>query len=343
MAAIDSFLRWWIDELARAAGAWLPAGGRARAARFVLVESGEQYDCYRRERGAATRLGTLAAGDGALLREIGGQPVELRLDRDRLISKTLHLPAASRAYLASVVRHQLERLTPWRPEHLAYGFAVEDEEAGEDGQIAVRVVATSREIVADALARLDALGLTAITVGTAEDAPEARPRIDLAGAGGGEAQRGLKRAIAALLAVAVLGGGLVAVYADWRLYRLDTEAAALAGEIAARRQAIAARAGAGAGATTLAAEKAALPAVLLIDELARLLPEHTFLRELALDGRIVRLNGLSAEPAALIGLIEGSELFADARFTAPTVRVEGGAASAFAIEARVLPPPGRAP
>lgn len=338
MASIASFLDWWLDGLARALALPMPA----RRASVILVENGDQYDCYRAEHDKVEKLGAFAAGDRKLVAAAGGRPVELRLDRDRLISKVLHLPAASHQFLPSVVRHQLEHLTPWKPEHLAYDFAVEDDADGD--QISVRVVATSREIVADALARLDGLGVTVNAVGTSEDPLDTRCPINVLDGGGAKDRARLKRAIGAALAVLLVLGGALGSYATWRLARLDNAQAGLVADIAARRQAIATLVGAAPDDIVMAfrQRKKALPAVVVIDAVSQLLPAHTYLRQLEIDGETLRLNGFSTAATDLIRLIEASDMFADARFIASTVRVDEGGYNAFQIEAHIVPPDGDA-
>jgi general secretion pathway protein L len=50
----------------------------------------------------------------------------------RVISRTLQLPAAGRDYLKPIIEHRLDRLTPWKPEKVLYGFALGYEAAVGD-------------------------------------------------------------------------------------------------------------------------------------------------------------------------------------------------------------------
>jgi general secretion pathway protein L len=58
-------------------------------------------------------------------------------------------------------------------------------------------------------------------------------------------------------------------------------------------------------------------AVVLLAEVTRVLPDHTWLTELSWQDGDLRLVGYSQQPTSLIALLEDSELFGGARFGAP--------------------------
>jgi general secretion pathway protein L len=77
--------------------------------------------------------------------------------------------------------------------------------------------------------------------------------------------------------------------------------------------------------------------VIAIEGLSRILPDHTHLTELRVEGNKVRLIGTSADAPSLIGLIEKSGLFARATFIAPTTKLPSEAGERFHIEAIIEP------
>lgn len=59
------------------------------------------------------------------------------------------------------------------------------------------------------------------------------------------------------------------------------------------------------------------------EELSRILPDTAFLTDLVIKHDTMELTGFSTTPAALISSIEGSPLFAGARFGSPVVKIPG--------------------
>jgi general secretion pathway protein L len=81
-------------------------------------------------------------------------------------------------------------------------------------------------------------------------------------------------------------------------------------------------------------------ATVMVDRLATLIPDDTFLRELEIDGEEVRIAGVSADASALIPKLEDDVSLSGVRFAAPVTRDEAGR-DGFDIvarwDARVVP------
>jgi general secretion pathway protein L len=78
-------------------------------------------------------------------------------------------------------------------------------------------------------------------------------------------------------------------------------------------------------------------AVVLIDEIARLLPDTTSLTRLELNADEIRLNGVSTSASALIGRLESSSLLQGARFLSPVTRDPRTGHERFNLTAKVVP------
>lgn len=84
----------------------------------------------------------------------------------------------------------------------------------------------------------------------------------------------------------------------------------------------------------LSREKAIVPPVLmLLDELTRLLPDHTWLQRLQIQQSQVELRGESANASELIALIEDSPLFFDVHFIAPITSNPATSKERFVVNA----------
>ena len=258
--------------------------------------------------------------------------VELRLRPDQVLRRTLSLPGASREFLASIIAHKLERLTPWRPDRVLYGYRIAEESEG--GTLAIELFATSRDIVAAPLQALGALGLTPTAIGL-DDAPTTTPlTINLLRDGPKAARVGSRRMVSRVaLATFAVTGGLWLATSLWASSADD--AATLAGTrlVKARRLLKAATMG-----EVGERERALLDAktperatVVLVDKLAKAIPADTYLKELSIAPDKVRLVGATTNAPALVGEIEATGL-RNVRFVSAVTR-EKDAKDSFEISA----------
>jgi general secretion pathway protein L len=142
--------------------------------------------------------------------------------------------------------------------------------------------------------------------------------------------------------VAILASG-IAVLASFALGAvvvdlLDAELADVSHKIAARR--VAMRLGDGPGANSaqraLTQRKQATPSsVLVLEALSKILPDHTYVTELHIEGDRLQVVGITRDAPSLIELIEQSAQFTRATFFAPTTQAPGDPGERFHIEARI--------
>ena len=285
---------------------------------------------HRVRRGSDGRpVAVIETDDVAELRAVKWTAVELRLRPDQVLRRTLSLPGASRDFLGAILEHRLERLTPWKTDHVVYGHRIlEGHGTGgaDPGVIAVEFVATSRDILAEPLRRLEALGLSPTAVGTS-DAPVVEPLRVVLGAGGCAGSPPASRVLVsrALLATFAVLAVLCVASASRSAGARDERDAVAAKLVKARRLLRAAATGA-----VGEREKAMLDAktpdraiVTLVDRLAGAIPPDTYLRELAVTPDKVRLVGLSGHAPALIARLEAAGL-ANVRFSSGVAREKDG-------------------
>ncbi|BBE73690.1 PilN domain-containing protein [Oharaeibacter diazotrophicus] len=323
-----------------------PVFGRfVSSSRIVAVEADGGLALYAVRRGRAEPVGTAetaAAKEIRRLKRAGGAAVELRLAPKRVLTRTLELPAAGREYLEPIIEHRLERLTPWRPDRVLFGYAA-GTTAGE-GTMTVEFAATSSDLAAPAVARLEALDLAPTALGSAAE-PIATPlRVDLYRGRRDVGRVRLRRGV--VVAVALLGlSGVGALAAGTVLTGLsDQRLAELDKRLLTKRAVL--RAAAGAGRTEgrdkelIEAKTPATSLVVLIDRLSRAVPDDTYLRELSIEGPKVRLVGFSADAPALIGLLDADPGLSDVRFAAPVTRTDDGRDSFDIVAVRDVGTPG---
>ena len=110
MASITGAARSLVDELTDFLEPKRRGAGRRK--RLVLVERGDEFECYRVDRKGASLItrGRLDELDTSRLpRQLLAQPLEVRLDGSRVLSKILRLPRQASAYLDP------DRAPPARP------------------------------------------------------------------------------------------------------------------------------------------------------------------------------------------------------------------------------------
>ncbi len=297
--------------------------------RAIVVDSDAGFRFFEADRKGVRQVaeGEPAARELRRLRRAGRDAVELRLAPERLIARTLQLPAAGREYLAPIIEHRLERLTPWRPDRVAYGYAVAGE-AAPDGSMGVDFLATSTEIVAERAERLARLQLAPTAIGSAAEPLETPLRIDLYRGGRDAGRRRLRRRVA--LALVLVFATVVPAFAvsQWLSLEAETRLADLERRLAVKRQVLRTATGDTAAESRdlrlIGGKVPGTAAMVMVDRLAGLLPDGTWLRELEIDGAEVRIVGWSADAPALIPMLEADEALAGVQFAAPVTRDENG-------------------
>ncbi|MGD9663503.1 MAG: PilN domain-containing protein, partial [Porticoccaceae bacterium] len=76
-------------------------------------------------------------------------------------------------------------------------------------------------------------------------------------------------------------------------------------------------------------------ALLLLDELTRLLPKDTWVQQLNLNGNTLQIQGDTGSASKLIGLIENSRVLSGANFTAPLTKGAGENTEHFQLSMQV--------
>jgi len=267
-----------------------------------------------------------------------GSRVELILRPARFMFRPLELPKRAAEFLAGIVRSQIDRLTPWTATEAVYSWTPPADVANE--RIQLTVAATARAVVMPYVQAVADRGAAAIVVSTV-------PQEDGAGAGllkvfeqksGASIEVTRIRQIlmlvfAAAALVAVVSTGVSSIAAD----SLDSEQQDLSRQINAHRAAL--RRGQDGGPQRMLERRKHTTAssVIVLEALSKLLPDHTYVAELRIEGGKVQVTGITRDAPSLIRLIEQSPHFERATFFAPTTRSPGEPGERFHIEARIKP------
>ena len=316
------FLSWWGNALA----AWLPPGTRD------LIGLTPQRLLLRvRERDLELALwrgdeaGVLADVPLAGLGDGGGDPFAmllapralevprwLLLPADVVLRRRLVLPAAAGERLREVLGFEIDRQTPFAADEVHYDARVLGNRG--DDRIEVELAVVPRTTLEAALAALGALAPTLAGVDAADAA--GRPLgINLMG----DARRHRREdpwrgrnAVLLLVAALALAAAMWQMLANRRAAADEFERQveqtvrqARAASLEKRRLLDLVEGGA-----FLQSARAGTPTMVeLMDELARRLPDGTYLEKLSIEGDRILLIGLSREASALVGQLQGSPLW----------------------------------
>ncbi|MCB1534073.1 MAG: PilN domain-containing protein [Rhodoblastus sp.] len=325
----------WIGTVADAVAHTSDALSRPRT---VDVEG--TSDGYFRVAGTGERLFCLR--DGALLDQSGASVdsvlrdarVALNLPPDMFLFRDLDFPSKAVDFLDGVLRAQIDRLTPWSPAQAVYGHSAPTPAGLDRIKLVLAAAALAQfEPIVHAIA---AAGANSVAIAARRECDaSATPIIVYTRAFQRDrwkvgAQRGLRHVLVGALAFAGLTAAASGILGAW----LESRTAEVAGETRSWRQAQ--MSGARDPDMMLHRRKFESPlAVLVLDQLARILPDDTYLSEMQLAEGKVEIAGVSADATRLVAMLERSLTFSNATFSAPTTHAPNQPGDQFHIQAQV--------
>jgi len=273
------------------------------------------------------------------LAALRGCQLEISMQSDQVLFRTLDFPKQAAAFLDGMVRTQIDRLTPWPVEEVVYGLSAP--EAAPYDRIALTLAATSRAKVKPLMDLASSVGAVSVTglVAAPEAAVAAPVRLFACQlAGNGKAAIDVPRLLRRLMLGTGLAAAAMVVIASYVGSAMDAQQQELQQQVARRRAALRLNQGASSAEILLAKRKQTSPStVMALESLSRTLPDTTYVTELRVEGDKMQVVGLSHDAPSLIRLLEQSPQFNRATFFAPTTRSPDEAGERFHIEAHVTP------
>jgi general secretion pathway protein L len=363
--SIGAFLRRWIEVLAVTYFAWREAS-RARQSLTVACENGHfivrtspqggggrsEKPTKPDEKKVVASLAPGARAPAEVMRAARSGFIVLQLPAGLVVTRRIAVPAQAREFLPGIVRNQIERLSPWHADQVAYGFDADVDE-GDAATLDVHVLIALRAELDKARDELAAIGLPADRIVTPS------PRVRANAAGDGQMPPKFVTLWSRFADVSPehlanacrrIGVGLatgVAVSFGLCLWAI-TSAASLGGEseeVGDRTRTLQRQIqgptsqSASLNPTERAwyAKETSPTAAIVLEALSQALPDGAYLTELRLENTTVRIVGLANDAPSLIEPLEHSGHFNDVHFFAPTTRGQDGTLFRFNIEARVEP------
>lgn len=339
--------RWWTSELAGLVPAALVQREPPyRPGVVVLVEAaGLRLLDERTKRRATTPL------DGALnsaldtfdelLQLAQEQPavtVRLRLPHAQCFSRHVDLPDAARGDVGRILQLDMERATPFRSKDVYTAHVIETGQVTR-GVLRVRHFIVPREAVDKALADVRETGVT-VTCVECWNADGSRPLpvnfLATESEGYPATPRSMKMLIVASVLLAASAAYTVTTQHDRALAELVQTVAGSRIRADAVRNSVRASEQQLEDITSLKSMKGARTAtVTVLDNLTRLLPDTAWLTDFKLDDDTVDISGFAKSAAALVPLLETSNIFSEATFTAAVTRDPSEDKERFSLRVRV--------
>lgn len=349
MSRLAAFPRWWGRELAALVPGPLRRlfGGQPR---WLLLDIDDTQAVLSRSRdGRRLReLGRAGRARGGLEdlmnRRLGGHRLAVRVPAGWALLKQLTLPAATEENLRQVLAFEMDRQTPFRAEDVFFNHDIVARDK-ELGKITVNLTVLPRQRVDEVLAIVENAGAQASVLEVGREAGGDIGAANLLPQGDRQEMGpafGVLNWLLLVIAVTLMAALIYLTIDRQRqvLSLLDARADSArqaAQAVPILRDKVAAI---GKEAGFLHGRKASsVSKVLLLNDLSRLLPDHTWLTKFELTGREVRLTGYSSSSSEVLRLIEASPRFIGARFLAPLTQDTRRNAEKFSLTANLSPRP----
>ena len=333
--------QWWVSELKGMLPDDLRQIVEAANQRLVVTQDSTEFLLRHGSPEQMQEVGRISSADddapGIALPDNIRQTV-LLLPRDKVLARAVTLPLAAEENLREVLAFEMDSQTPFCASQVYYDYVVTGR-APASKTLSLQLFVAPRVTVEESLAVLDAKGIVPDIVSAhAADNPDGHS-INLLPAGKRHNQRiTLHRMNFSLAVLAVL---LMIVAAALPLLEKNLTIRSLEAEV--REAAVGALASNQlrqevedlvAGSTYLVEKKQKEPTMTqLLDDLTHVIPSDSWVDRVDIRGGEIQLQGQSASAAALIGLIEASPTFRNARFRAPLTQVARTNAERFHLSA----------
>lgn len=339
---LAEFWVWWTAEILDMLPPWISDFITRRNYKlFVEPEFGDLHVRYGR-----------SADDHSLLRVSPGmqerveelpatvQETILLLNPDQVLVTTVELPSATEENLREVLAFEMDKYTPFPASRVYFDFVVLKRDR-ELELITVEIVAAPRESVDKLIDDVSQRGFQ-IDVVTSRGRDGSNLRSVNLLPDDKRQRRSLlvsntDKTLAAICALLLLLSIVLPI--QQKLNEIEQlrpsveEAQATAHEGAELRRELESMA----QTSRFLAEKkkSSVLAVQIIDEISRILPDHTSLGRLSVSSSSIEIQGQSTSSADLIELIDSSPLFESARFTSPVQQIASTNMDRFHLSANL--------
>ncbi len=268
----------------------------------------------------------------------------LALNADDAISKELILPLAAAENLQQVMRYELDRYTPFKPEQVYFAVQLQNKQP-ELGQLNAKLIVATKDRLDSWCRDLKKLSIVPDLVEYEPDPSDRRPGYEsynLLPAWVKPKQSNLPKlvytALWSLLFILFLGVFALPVW--WQSQTVDSlqktlktlgKSARMVDETQSEIDRLIE------ASKALISEKRTAPSMLqVLDSLSELIKDDTWLTHLQFTGNKLQMRGQSLSASNLLTLLEASTLFANVRFVSPVTQDKKTGLERFQLSAEVV-------
>jgi general secretion pathway protein L len=351
---LSRFLRWWVGELAGCLPSQLRAALRLNGRKLVLVMNDDDVVFEHHQGKKTKKIGQLSltksdpnelrksANRIARREKLRSAPVVLQLLRCKVLRRSINLPLAAAENLREVLGFEMDRFTPFKGEEVYYDYRVAKTDP-ELKRINVDLAVVPKPVADEALSIVRDWKFEPIQVGLAMASDvEGAPSFNFLPAPARKDVSKLRSRFAIVLVFILIGLSAAAIFLplnqkqealaarQGELVKLHTAALhvdQLENQLTERLER---------SQFTAAEKHNGRTGTELLNEISRLLPDHTWVAQFSWHDDRVSLSGYSKKPSALIGLLEQSEMLTSVRFSSPVTLDQRLGLHRFNLAASVL-------
>ena len=265
----------------------------------------------------------------------------LLLPDDKVLAKSMSLPLAAEENLREVLTFEMDRQTPFSADQVYNDFTVTERSTGQQ-TLSLDLVYSPRLVVDELLDAVARHGVRPNVITCRSGAGDELRPVNLLPANKRQNKRKMTQRLNIALAglnilLLIVAVSLPLIHKQQLIRMLEPqveEAIAEAKEGNQLREDVEKLAE---GSSFLVQKKQSnLLVVQVINEVSRILPDHTWINRLDITGDEIQLQGQSSSAAALIALIESSPMLHNARFRSPVIQIPRTDAERFHLSAEVI-------
>jgi len=348
-SALNTAIRWWCDGLL----AWLPESVKQKTKQQAYIQcviDAEQLIMRRIDKmgkksdEAVFSLDRVSSNDVALaswLKSYQDDELVLSVSQQQCLIKAITLPAQAQDNVAEMIQFEVDRQTPFSVDQVYVGYHVNDSE-GVDKPLSLQLAVIPKKVITPIIEKLAALSLHIKSLQImSTKVTESAIKIALIDNNKGHSETvDLKRnyflmALALMLFVALLYSPAIkyenAIEAIQPALTEAKKQAFVVNNLKKDSKLIA-------GQANFVEDKLATYRSRLdvLEELATILPKHTWLEQSEIKGHILSMRGESSAASDLIALLMDTGHFDAVHFSAATTHNEKTAKERFKIKAVLL-------
>jgi len=264
----------------------------------------------------------------------------LCLPGDKALTKTITLPLATEENLREVLSFEMDRQTPFTSDQVYYDFTV----VARDSRaltLTVDLVVAPRRVVDDLLTGLAGLGLLPDLVTTKCSEGEESASVNLLPSQNRRRKKITPHFVNVVLGALTIVLLITAVALPLLNKRYVIQSLEPMLEVAANKAEVAHQLRdkvdrlTGESRFLVEKKQSSLSTLQILDEITHILPDDTWINRLEIKGPEIQIHGQSTSAAALIPLIESSQLLHDTRFRSPVTKLPRSDIERFHLSAQL--------